>query len=226
MSHDSVTLEHGRDGGWIGWVHELPGCFVRGNSREDVERDLPAAIEAFTAWAGEPAAPVDIEVGDVVESQTNALDDSEATLAAEQGPLEEEQWQRLAAWLERSRAELEELVRSLEPEELVRRREGTSWLVGKEIVHIGFTELMYALWTFDLDSPAGIAEFLAWSRRASFDRLSALARAGTGTETRSDWSGAPRPERWTPRKAARRLVWHELLHLRQLERARREGRLV
>jgi predicted RNase H-like HicB family nuclease len=24
----SVTLEHGSDGSYLAWVHELPGCFV------------------------------------------------------------------------------------------------------------------------------------------------------------------------------------------------------
>jgi len=36
--------------------------------------------------------------------------------------------------------------------------------------------------------------------------------------TLAEWAGSPRLEEWTPRKAARRLLWHELLHLRALER--------
>jgi hypothetical protein len=48
--------------------------------------------------------------------------------------------------------------------------------------------------------------------------MTALARREAGESTWADWAGAPRREPWTPRKAARRLVWHELLHLRALER--------
>jgi hypothetical protein len=77
---------------------------------------------------------------------------------------------------------------------------------------------MYALWTFDLQSRQGLAQFLAWTRSVVAERLTALASSGSAELTHADWAGAPRPEPWTARKAARRLVWHELLHLRALER--------
>ena len=32
-----MTLEHGTDGSYLAWVHELPGCFVRAPSREAVD---------------------------------------------------------------------------------------------------------------------------------------------------------------------------------------------
>jgi len=41
----SVTLEHGSDGSYLAWVHELPGCFARGASRDDAISKLPDAIE-------------------------------------------------------------------------------------------------------------------------------------------------------------------------------------
>jgi hypothetical protein len=77
---------------------------------------------------------------------------------------------------------------------------------------------MYAVLTFDRQSPDGLSEFLAWARSIARERLSALAHENSADLTLDHWGGAPRPEPWTARKAARRLVWHELLHLRPLER--------
>ncbi len=48
----SVTLEHGTDGSYLAWVHELPGCFVRGETRGDVDERLPAAIQHSTTGCG------------------------------------------------------------------------------------------------------------------------------------------------------------------------------
>jgi hypothetical protein len=77
---------------------------------------------------------------------------------------------------------------------------------------------MYAAWTFDLQSKRGLGDFLIWTRQAAVERMDALAAERASALTWADWSGAPRPEPWTARKAARRLVWHELLHLRALQR--------
>ena len=55
----SATLEHGSDGSYLAWVHELPGCFVRGVSREDVAGKLPDAIQEFLAWLRDSGEPVD-----------------------------------------------------------------------------------------------------------------------------------------------------------------------
>lgn len=83
----------------------------------------------------------------------------------------------------------------------------------------GSSSLMYALWTFDLQSREGLAAVLAWTRNVAIERLTALTREGGADRlTWTEWGGAPRPEPWTPRKAARRLLWHELLHLRAIER--------
>lgn len=131
--------------------------------------------------------------------------------------LTDEDWARMRRLLTRSRAELLDLLGRLTDEELDSTRDGTERTLREEIEHIGFVELMYALWTFDLRSREGLAEFLAWTREVADARLQHLAGRGAADLTSADWAGAPRLESWTPRKAARRLVWHELLHLRAIE---------
>ena len=93
---------------------------------------------------------------------------------------------------------------------------GRERTVREQLVHIAFVELMYAAWTFDLRSRAGIADFLAWTRGVASDRMQTLAVGEDDSLTYAQWAGAPRPEPWTARKAARRLIWHELLHLPEI----------
>jgi hypothetical protein len=200
-------------------VNDLPGCAVRGSSREHVLERLPAAIGEFIAWTGAPPVPLpEITVVDEVESAIEADEDTEVLVSSDRGPLTEESWAETQRWLARSRAELISLLDRLTEEELDSKREGSGRTVREEIEHIAFVELMYAVWTFDRQSRDGLAEFLAWTRAVAGERLSALAREGAADLTSADWGGAPRPEPWTARKAARRLLWHELLHLRALGR--------
>ena len=214
-----VTLERGTDGTYLAWVNDLPGCAVRGSSREDVLARLPAVIADFLAWTGAADMPLpEIRVVDEVESAIEADEDTEVLVSTDRAPLTEESWAETERWLARSRAELIGLLERVTDDELSSKREGSARTVREEIEHIAFVELMYAVWTFDRQSREGLSEFLAWARDIARERLSALAHENSADLTWANWGGAPRPEPWTARKAARRLVWHELLHLRAIER--------
>ena len=180
----SVTLEHGSDGTYLAWVHELPGCFARGETRADVQAKLPGAIREFAEWAGEPAG--EFAVVNEVESVIDSSEDTEVLLEVDRKPLTQDDWNRLERWLAKSREELGDV----------------------DVQHIGFVELMYVAWTFDVESK----EFLEWTRGIAFARMRELAARGDARVPEARWAGAPRPEPWTARKAARRLLWHERLH--------------
>jgi hypothetical protein len=217
----SVTLERGTDGTYLAWVDDLPGCAVRAGSRAEVLNRLPEEIGQFLAWTGGTApASVRIEVREEVESAIEADEDTEVLVAADRDALGEEDWSRLEQWLTQSRAELLDLLGRLTDEELEAKRDGSERTVREEIEHVAFVELMYAMWTFDLQSREGLTEFLAWTRGVAADRMRSLAERRAADQTWAEWGGAPRPEPWTPRKAARRLVWHELLHLQAIQRHR------
>jgi predicted RNase H-like HicB family nuclease len=181
----SVTLEHGSDGSYLAWVYELPGCFARAQTREEVEAKLPDAIRSFAEWAGEPDG--DFAVVAEVESVIDSSEDTEVLLEPDRRPLTQDDWARIERWLEKSRAELHDV----------------------DAQHMGFVELMYVAWTFDVDSK----EFLDWTRKVALERMRELAQTDDGRVTEARWAGAPRSEPWTARKAARRLVWHERVHL-------------
>jgi predicted RNase H-like HicB family nuclease len=215
----AVTLERGSDGTYLAWVDELPGCAVRGASKPEVLNRLPKAISEFLAWTGgAPATRPQIAVADEVESAIEAEEDTEVLIARDRRPLTAEDWSQMQRWLAQSRAELIEVLGRVGEEELERERDDSERTVREEIEHVAFVEFMYAAWTFDLRSREGLADFLGWTRDLATERLRSLAAQGAADLTWADWGGAPRLEPWTPRKAARRLVWHELLHLRAIER--------
>jgi hypothetical protein len=215
-----VTLERGSDGTYLAWVDDLPGCAVRANSREHALERLPAEIRSFLAWSGsgDVATSVEVEITEEVASVIEADEDTEVLVRADRQALDRADWETVANLLGRTRAELVDLLEILAEDDLATTREGSERTIRKEIEHIAFVELMYAVWTFDLESTQGLRNFLTWTRQVAADRMDALATEGASSLTWADWSGAPRREPWTARKAARRLVWHELLHLRALQR--------
>lgn len=222
--HYAVTLERGTDGGYMAWVHELPGCFARGATHAEVEAKIGPAIWEFRNWLhaggvrigkGRVAFTIDGEV----ETPTAAADaDSEILLETDRAPLSPPDWLRMERWLRLSRRDLLRVARQLGPDDLNRRVPGRARTIRQHLVHLAFVEFMYAAWTFDLQSVAGIRDFLQWTRRVARGRMRTLAAARARAVTQAEWSGASRPEPWTARKAARRLLWHERLHLRAIRR--------
>jgi predicted RNase H-like HicB family nuclease len=214
----SITLEHGSDGSYLAWVHELPGCFARGDTREAAISKTTDAIERFRKWlrsAGEPLEDDQIEVvvADEVESLIEADEDTEVLVAPDRQPLGADDWERIERWLAQSRRALVAALAALPDEQLEQRVAGRERTVREQLVHIAFVELMYAAWTFNLRSREGLEEFLGWTRDIAVSRMRLLAERADSSLTYAEWAGAPRPEPWTARKAARRLIWHELLHL-------------
>lgn len=217
----SITLEQGTDGSCLAWVHELPGCFARAATREQALSDSVQAVERFRRWLRECGEAVDeqdvvVAVVDEVESVIEADEDTEVLLAPDTEPLSQADWGMLARWLSHSREDLLRALAALPDEKLNAKAAEGERTIRELVMHIAFVELMYSTWTFDLRSRAGLTEFLGWTRTVASERIDALAERGDSSLTYAEWAGAPRPEPWTARKAARRLIWHELLHAPQI----------
>lgn len=220
----SVTLERGADGGYMAWVHELPGCFARGATRDEVEAKIGPAIDEFCQWlesAGEspPKGPVQYAIVAEVETpEEGAKAGSDVLLEPDRETFTNEYWNRLERWLQFSRRDLLSTMRDIDQQAFDWKPEGSPRTIREHLHHIAFVDFMYMAWTFDLQSKNGIAEFLHWTRSISLKRMGELARTRGAPVTQAQWSGALRPELWTARKAARRMLWHERLHLRAVQR--------
>ncbi len=220
----SVVIEDAAGGGFTAWVNELPGCFARAATREQVEAKLPTAIRDFLCWRkrhGDAVEPEGVAFRIVSSEVTsaNAVDgDTTILLEADRTPLTERDWHRTERWLEDSREELLAFLRGVQDAPLDWTPEGSPRSLKQNVFHLAMVEIMYAVWTFDLQSAPGLTEFLAWTRCVASDRIRSLAEQSDDRVTAAEWAGASEPEEWTARKAARRLLWHERLHLRSLER--------
>jgi hypothetical protein len=194
-------LETFDDASCLGWVHELPGCAVRARHRTEIERALAAGIRRFLAEAGEPV-PERIELAIAAETAAAGAgpEATAALIAPDLAPLDPAAWARCAHRLALSRERLRARLDAPGDDAPALRDEAR---------HVGLLELLLAGQTFDTASDAGLRDFLAWTRRVATARLSAAAAADTGAV-----SGGGETEAWTASKVARRLVWHERLHLR------------
>ena len=139
-------------------------------------------------------------------------------LDADRAPLSETEWRSLESWLENSRQDVLAFLQGTQDVSLDWTPEGSPRSIQENIFHLAYVELMYAFWTFDHHSREGLVEFLEWTRRVALERMRELAGRADARVTLADWSGATELEEWTARKAARRLIWHERLHLRSMER--------
>lgn len=229
-----VVLERGiDDGGYLAWVVDLPGCSVRAPTRDEVVEKVPGAVTSFVTMLAERGVPADdlpggdglgVRVVDEVETPgAMAEADTDVLLDADRAPLTPGDWARLGRWSDAARAQLLAVLADLEDDALDHHPDGAPRSVREVLLHLGIVELFYAAWTFDLDSTDGVRDFLRWTRDAVGRRMADLAADGDERVTAARWSGAERPEEWSARKAARRLIWHDLLHTRglrrQLERA-------
>ena len=220
----SVVLEEARTGGITAWVLQLPGCYARARTHEEIDAKLPDAIRDFLEWRRRNGDSVDtLEVGyeivsSVVTSAAAAEGDTSILLDADRAPLSEAEWGRIESWLEDSRQDLLSFLGQWSDESLDQVPAGSARSLQQNLSHLAFVEFMYAAWTFDLHSIRGLEEFLAWTRKVATERMRELAASRDDRLTAADWAGAPEPEEWTARKAARRLLWHERLHLQSMQR--------
>jgi hypothetical protein len=99
-----------------------------------------------------------------VESVIEANEDSEVLVEVARQPLSQEDWQTIERWLAASRAALLRALAEASEEHLDDPIEGRERTVREQVIHIALVELMYAEWTFDLDSREGLTEFLTWTR--------------------------------------------------------------
>lgn len=201
----TASLETFEDTSCLGWVHELPGCAARASHRTQIERALAAEIRRFLAESGEPV-PERIELA--IASETGVCgsgpEATAALIAPDRAPLDPALWYSCASRLEKSRARLLARLDAAEPD-------SDAWpTLREELRHVALLELIMTAQTFDPATPEGLRGFLDWTRAVTMERMSEAAATDTGAVSGQAHSGA---EQWTAAKVARRLVWHERLHL-------------
>ncbi|MDI3317055.1 MAG: hypothetical protein QJR14_05500 [Bacillota bacterium] len=226
----TVGIEIDPKGRALGWVREWPGCTGHGESEREALDRLPRAVEAFWAWLrrhGDPEAPppgTGVRIGRVercpVASDLGEAD-SEGLFSFDREPLPQEILARARRFRAYARADALDLLRRLDAEALRRPVGRSGRTVGATFDHMAIVYLWYAQraaapaaaeWQDFLLSALGrLAD--AWiERRMEADPV-------TPRSFPPDVWSVGRPEPWTAQKTLRRLIWHDLLHLRAIGRA-------
>ncbi|HEY3248698.1 MAG TPA: type II toxin-antitoxin system HicB family antitoxin [bacterium] len=50
MGHYTATVEREETNLYLVWVHELPGCYAHGSTREEAVNNVEDAVERFRTW--------------------------------------------------------------------------------------------------------------------------------------------------------------------------------
>jgi hypothetical protein len=211
---DSVSVSVETNGkGYIGFLVELPGAFVRGRSESELLEKVPGEVRSYLEWLGTPSEHR--VQGTIVESHRCKLTvedaDSEILLAADRGQMELDEFRRLAGIVSLSGKTFSSLYNSAQFKDWVdpsRRRD-----------------------TFYGKTPSTIREIFDHVKNSQHYYLSRIglevAREGSFDEVREegmvkirglfDTQGNSREyrmegESWTVKKVLRRLVWHDRIH--------------
>jgi predicted RNase H-like HicB family nuclease len=221
--HYEVAVNDIEPGNWVAWVLSLDGCFSRGGTHDDAVEGVPDAVAAYYRWLKDhdpefitPDEAAEFTVAEDIRSRVlpngyyaNAFfDDDRKLLTADDAA-------RVGRLLSYTRQDLMSVIRRISPEQMDRPIEAeVRGCIRKVIRHIASAEWWY--WdrlelAFDWqDMPSDTLSSLEKSRAHTLAHLPELVGDKRIVEKRS--------EMWSARKLARRALWHEIVHTRQIER--------
>jgi predicted RNase H-like HicB family nuclease len=210
MPHYQVFLETSaealEEGGYLAHVVDLIGCAARGKTKDEALANTRAAIAEVLAvlrkhGAHVPAESEPIEL-DVTETES-------ATLPSDYAALRDDELESLWERASFSRQELLDALRPVSPTVLKWRETEESWAISNILAHIAQADLWYASRLEE-----GSLRELIWRMSATralllqhLQNIPADQRARVTQHSGEDW---------TPRKAARRMLEHEVEHLAQI----------
>lgn len=228
-----VCLEAGPDGTGA-FVPECPGCWVFGRTRERALKKVKDAVKEWFEWLerhGEkiPAKPGEfaVEVGEILRVSYNPVEAGkpEPLFWSEVAPVKNKDITRTIRLLEYSRSDLLKLVSGLSNKILDWQPPGKPRTIRNTLKHIAFVEWWY-ITRLDVELPArfprDVFKLLNHTRRIVVDFLKSFPRekrSGVFQPKRDVGRKAKICNLWTARKVLRRLVDHERLHTKYIERA-------
>ena len=225
-----VFLEIGPDGECLAHALDLPGCVLRGKSQSEVMTTMENTAGEYLAWLTRHGEDVELLepltlriVGTTFGAGPFRRGDQAALVAADMHPPTREEMEKVyfrrAAY---AHQDLFALVEGLSDEVLGWRENMDAMTIREILRHIGNAEQWYisrlvpvetlpSEWNHDGEMPE--LEFLDMARRTAIERLRVLTQAELSAITCPEhWTNHPE-ERWTVRKALRRMLEHELEHI-------------
>jgi hypothetical protein len=200
--------------GYLGFIAELPGAFVRGRDKEEALSKVPREASSYLRWSTGAADPTPyrVKVAEVRRSTVDVDDaDSEILIEADKKPLNRHQLAELREVAMRSGASFVGLYSEArlkdwtDPARVRKTFHGDNPKTVRETFdHVKEAHNFYlSRFKLSCDTRANFTEV----RAAMLDRIEGLFERDGGSKV-YEADG----ESWTIRKAIRRLVWHERIH--------------
>lgn len=230
----SVNLEHG-ERWWYAHVVELPGCFTRGESRDEVLDALPGAIVSHLAFLEARGHPPEVETVEIrVAEEIDGIPElgetggAVALFASDERPVGDEEFGFHLDLMRWNREALLDLVNPLSEEDRTAKPIPDKWTINETLRHVANAEEWY-ISRLGLETQREYESFISGigptdRRQTVLERLDqtrrgvvhaleqVFARGVQGIFARAAYTRHPE-ERWTFRKVLRRFVEHELEHI-------------
>jgi len=225
-----VGVENNNEGRSIAWALEHPGCFAYGANASAACVNLESGIQTYATWILKheyntwlnfdqvEIVPEETwecymidEKMDVVEKEGYAVD---SFFRFDWKPLKKEEVDHAIRMLSWSRADLVKTISSLKREKLDETYAGERWSINGILGHVGGAEWWY------LDR-LGLAFPKAEVKKEPLARLEQVRNHLNKTLLKLVGSTqviGRDGEIWSPRKLLRRALWHELDHIKHIQR--------
>jgi hypothetical protein len=204
--------------GFLGWLVELPGAYLRGATQEEARSKLPAELAAYAVWLGIDVADQSITGERIMQSHLK-IEDADSDILLDYDVVDYasgRDFERdcdLALVSARKTALLYEACPDkdgVDPSKLRKTFYGDCYAtIGTQFKHIVDVQLYYLK---NIGATAIIGPDLVEGRLRTIEAIRAKYSA-----ERNRLYESPE-ERWTVRKVMRRLIWHDRIHARAIER--------
>jgi predicted RNase H-like HicB family nuclease/uncharacterized damage-inducible protein DinB len=225
-------MEIGPDGSGA-FVPECPGCWVFGRNPERALDKVRNAVTEHFNWLsrhGESApvrpAEIEVEVAEVLKVDYDPVKAGkpEPLFWSEVPRVKKDDIMRTIRLMAYSRDDLLSLVSNLDRQTLNWKPPNEPRTIRNCLKHIAYVEPWYITrlnmkvsWTF----PRNIFEMLKATRKVAIDSLRTLPREKRGGIIQPEEDLSSICNLWTARKVLRRLVDHEVLHTKYIEKVLR-----
>jgi predicted RNase H-like HicB family nuclease len=225
----SVCLEVGPMAAGV-FAPEYPGCWVYGQNEKDALRAVKANITAWPAWmrshgesVPEISPDVKIEVAEMlrVDYDPSEAGTPEPLFWSEVAPVTGEDIARTLRLMSYSRSDLKAIITGVAGERLDWQPPVKLRPIRDCLIHIARAELWY-INRLNIEIPEKLPRSLTglmdYSRNIVIEKLQSLSERKMKGVFQPRKYQSPVCNLWTARKVLRRIVDHEMLHVRDIQR--------
>jgi hypothetical protein len=231
-----VGVENNNEGRSIAWALEHPGCFAYGGNASAACVNLEGAIQVYATWILKHQHDTwlnfdDVEIIPEETWEVYFIDDNLDPTSDVEGysvesffhydwkPLTKEDVEHGLKLLTWSRADLLKVVSGLSPEKLDATYPLERWSINGILNHAGGAEWWYLHRLGRAFPKSEVSDEPLVRLKQTRDALQKVLPDLVGVSQVVGMDG----ELWSPRKLLRRALWHEIDHIRHIQRLIKEN---